>query len=86
MVSNEHFVNFPPAGLSLLLKHFAPSNLADTFKTGLSERKTWQLRDAKCDIIQTGLNQSSQHEGEAAREKNGECISYEYEVNKRIES
>ena len=32
--SNEHFVNFPPAGISLLLKRFAPSNLADTFKTG----------------------------------------------------
>ena len=52
----------------------------------LSERKTWQLRDTKCDIIQTGLNQSSKHEEKAAREKNGECISYECEVNKRIES
>ena len=41
---------------------------------------------AKCDVIESGLNQSSQHEGEGAREKNGECISYECEVNKRIES
>ena len=33
--SSKHFVNFPPAGISLLLKRcFAPSNLADTFKTG----------------------------------------------------
>ena len=33
--SSEHFVNFPPAGISFLLKRcFAPSNLADTFKTG----------------------------------------------------
>ena len=30
----EHFVNFPPPGISLLLKRFAPSNLADTFKIG----------------------------------------------------
>ena len=35
MTSCEHFVNFPPARISLLLKRsFAPSNLADTFKTG----------------------------------------------------
>ena len=33
--SSEHFVNFPPARISLLLKHcFTPSYLADTFKTG----------------------------------------------------
>ena len=30
----EHFVNFPPPGISLLLKRFAPSNLADPFKIG----------------------------------------------------
>ena len=27
------------------------------------EPKMWQLRDMKRDIIETGLNQSSEHEG-----------------------
>ena len=34
ITNGEHFVNFSPAGISLLLKRFAPSNLANTFKTG----------------------------------------------------
>ena len=44
MTSNEHFVNFPLAGISLLLKGskrkrcFSPSNLADTSKTELGNR------------------------------------------------
>ena len=41
--SSEHFVNFPPAGMSLLLKHcFAPSNLADTPSKHHNRRKARQ--------------------------------------------
>ena len=34
--SSKYFVNFPPAGISLLLlkRCFASSNVADSFKTG----------------------------------------------------
>ena len=40
ITNGEHFVNFSPAGISLLLKRFAPSNLANTFKTG----QRWKAR------------------------------------------
>ena len=36
--------------------------------------KTWQLRDAKRDIIETGFNQSSEHEASSSRRENVKCI------------
>lgn len=43
-----------------------------------------QLRDAKRDVIETGFKQSSEHEVSSSGEENGECISYECNVNQLV--